>query len=63
MAGHLASASTYKYQLSDKSFGSALSVGPYLGYRLEDRGSSLTYLVSAGFVDNIPVLGRQYWID
>jgi hypothetical protein len=45
----------YKYQLSDKSFGSALSIGPYLGYRSEDRGSSLVYLMSAGYVSNIPV--------
>lgn len=45
----------YKYQLYDKSFGSALSVGPYLGYRQEDRGSSVTYVVSAGLVNNIPV--------
>jgi len=45
----------YKYQLSDKSFGSALSVGPYVGYRQDARGSSVTYVVSAGLVNNIPV--------
>lgn len=45
----------YKYQLHDKSFGSALSIGPYLGYRTEDRGSSITWVISAGYVNNIPV--------
>ncbi len=45
----------YKYQLSDKSFGSALSVGPYFGFRLADQAGSITYVLSAGFVNNIPV--------
>jgi hypothetical protein len=45
----------YKYQFKDKSFGSALSVGPYVGYRQDTLGSSVTYIVSAGMVNNIPV--------
>lgn len=45
----------YKYQLSDKSFGSALSVGPYFGFRQADQAGSITYVLSAGLVNNIPV--------
>ncbi len=45
----------YKYQLHDKSFGSALTIGPYVGYRFADQASSTTWVLTAGIVNNIPV--------
>jgi hypothetical protein len=45
----------YKFQLHDKSISSALSLGPYVGYRTENGGTALAWVVSAGLINNIPV--------
>ncbi|GAB5605823.1 hypothetical protein [Sideroxyarcus sp. TK5] len=45
----------FKYQLSDKSFGGSSTIGPYVGYRFQDNQGAVTPVVSAGWVNNIPV--------
>jgi hypothetical protein len=45
----------FKYQTSDKSFSGSTSIGPYVGYRFQSNSGSVTPVISAGWVSNIPV--------